>query len=183
MPTNLSIYDNSWYDTGAGVLKRTLWYMVNVLVMANPLNPVSGLKVAVLKWFGARIGTGVVIKPGVNVKYPWRLEVGNHTWIGERVWIDNLDHVKIGNHCCLSQGALLLCGNHDYKKSTFDLLISPIILEDGVWIGAMSVVTGGVTCGTHLVLAAGSLASKSMEPYTIYRGNPGIAVKVREMEG
>lgn len=182
MPTNLSAYDNSWYHTGAGIVKRTIWYFVNVLVMQNPLNPSSSVKVFVLKLFGAHIGKGVVVKPGVNVKYPWRLAIDDYSWIGEKAWIDNLDHVTIGKHCCLSQGALLLCGNHNYKKNTFDLIVAPIVLEDGVWIGAKAIVTGGTVCRSHSVLAAGSLASKHLDAYTVYRGNPCTAIHLRVME-
>jgi putative colanic acid biosynthesis acetyltransferase WcaF len=179
--TDLSQYDNSWYNTGAGKLKTTLWYMTNVLFFINPLNPLSGIKVRLLRLFGATIGKGVVIKPGVNIKHPWRLIIGNHTWIGEKVWIDNLDMVTIGSHCCLSQGVLLLCGNHDYKRPTFDLMIAPIVLENGVWLGAQSVVTGGVTCGSHSVLTVNSVATKNLNQYTIYQGNPAVAVKNRKL--
>ena len=96
-----------------------------------------------LRMTGASVGAGVVIKPRVTIKYPWKLAVGNHSWIGEQVWIDNLDQVTIGAHVCISQGALLLCGNHDYKKPTFDLITGPIVLEDGVWIGAKASVALG----------------------------------------
>jgi acetyltransferase-like isoleucine patch superfamily enzyme len=61
----------------------------------------------------------VNIKPSVNIKYPWLLEVGDHVWIGEEVWIDNLAKVRIGSNVCISQGAMLLTGNHDFTKSTF----------------------------------------------------------------
>ncbi len=179
--TDLSKYNNSWYKTGAGFFKMTLWYFTNVLFFINPLNASSGIKVWLLKMFGARIGKGVVIKPGVSIKYPWKLKVGNYSWIGERAWIDNLDDITIGANCCISQGALLLCGNHDYRKTTFDLITRPIVLEDGVWIGAQSIVTGGVVCKSHSVLAAGSLASKDMEEYSVYRGNPAVRIKEREL--
>lgn len=181
--TNLSIYDNRWYNPGAGSVKRTFWYFVNVLFFINPLNPSSWLKVRLLRWFGANVGKGVVVKPGVNIKYPWNLTIGDHTWIGERVWIDNLDRVTIGKHCCLSQGALLLCGNHHYGKVTFDLMVKPIVLEDGVWLGALSVVTGGVTCYSHSVLAIQSVASQSLEEYFVYRGNPAVKLKERPLAG
>lgn len=134
-----------------------------------------------LKWFGARVGKGVVIKPGVNIKYPWRLSIGDYSWIGERSWIDNLGHVSIGAHCCLSQGSMLLCGNHDYKKPTFDLLIQPINLEDGVWIGAKAIVTPGVTCRSHSVLAVNSVAIGNLEAYSIYQGNPATLVRKRDI--
>lgn len=177
--TDLSKYDNSWFKEGAGVVKRTLWYFTNALFFINPLNPLSGIKVSLLRMFGAKIGKGVVVKPGVNIKYPWKLEVGNYTWIGEKVWIDNLDMVTIGSNCCLSQNATILIGNHNYKESTFDLMVDAVVLEDGVWIGANSLVTGGVRCKSHSVLAVNSVASSDLDPYSIYRGNPAIKVKER----
>lgn len=177
--TNLASYTTGDYDTGAGSLKRITWYFVNVIFFLNPLNPVGRLKVALLRLFGARVGKGVVIKPGVNIKYPWKLKVGDHCWIGEKAWIDNLANVEIGNHCCISQGAMLLCGNHNFRKSTFDLITLQIILHDGAWIGAQSVVCPGVICGTHSVLAVNSVATRSLEPYSIYQGNPAVKVKDR----
>lgn len=180
--TDLSRYNNEWFDEGAGVIKRSFWFITNVLFFINPLNPISSIKVRLLRLFGAQIGKGVVIKPGVNIKYPWKLQVGNYTWIGEKVWIDNLDQTIIGSNCCLSQGALLLNGNHNYKKHTFDLIINPIILEDGVWIGAKSVVTGGVTCHSLSVLAVQSVTSSDLEANSIYRGNPAVKVKERVIQ-
>jgi len=177
MKTDLSKYDNSWYQPGSK-LKILLWYFTNVLFFQNILNPSSQLKIILLKPFGAKIGKGVVIKPGVNIKYPWKLSIGDYTWIGEKVWIDNLAEVNIGSNVSISQGAMLLCGNHNYKKSTFDLIVKEIILEDGVWIGAQSVVCPGVVCYSHSILSVGSVANKDLEPYCIYQGNP--AVKLRE---
>lgn len=152
------------------------------MFLLNPYNPFGGLKKLVLRMFGAKIGKGVVIKQRVNIKYPWKLKIGDHSWIGEDVWIDNLGEVKIGNNCCLSQGALLLCGNHNYKKSTFDLMVGNITLEDGVWIGAKCLVTGGVYCHSHALLAAGSVTHKNLEAYHIYQGNPAIKVRERIIE-
>lgn len=92
-------------------------------------NPSSSLRIRLLRLFGARMGKGVVIKPSVNIKYPWNLSIGDYSWIGENVWIDNLTHVAIGSNVCISQGAMLLCGNHDYKRPTFDLMVKPIVIE------------------------------------------------------
>jgi putative colanic acid biosynthesis acetyltransferase WcaF len=125
------------------------------------------------------VGEKVVIKPGVNIKYPWFLTIGNHCWIGENVWIDNLAAVKIGNHVCISQGALLLTGNHDYKKTDFKLITGEIILEDGVWIGANAMVCPAVTLASHAVLAAGSVATSNLAAYGIYQGNPAVKKKER----
>ena len=137
------------------------------------------LKVFILRVFGAKIGRNFVIKPNVNIKCPWFLEIGNHVWIGENAWIDNFVKVTIEDNSCVSQGALLLTGNHDYKKSTFDLIPKEIYLEKGVWIGAKSVVCGGVRCKSHSVLAVSSVATKDLDSYKIYQGNPALEVRER----
>lgn len=181
MKTDLSLYNNTWYNPGGGTLKCVLWYFINILFFINPLNPFSGIKVRLLHLFGAKIGKGVVIKPRVNIKYPWNLSIGDYSWIGENVWIDNLAMVSIGSNVCISQGAMLLCGNHDYKRPTFDLMVKPIVIEDGAWIGAQSTVCPGVTMHSHSVLAVGSVASKDLMPFSIYRGNPAVKVAERVM--
>jgi putative colanic acid biosynthesis acetyltransferase WcaF len=159
-------------------MKRVLWYVMSGLFFETAF-PLSGFKGLVLRLFGARIGRGVVIKPHVRIKYPWKLSIGDFSWIGEDVWIDNLEEVSIGANCCISQGALLLCGNHNYTKSTFDLMIAPITLEDGAWIGAKSTVCPGVMVQSHAVLTVGSVATKTLESYGIYSGNPAVKVKDR----
>lgn len=177
----LDAYNNSEFRSGAGLLKRVLWHITNA-VFFNSCFHAYGFKVFLLKVFGAEVGINVLIKPYVSIKYPWNLVIGNHVWIGEQVWIDNLDKVQIGNHVCISQGALLLCGNHNYAIETFDLITGKIILEDGVWIGARSVVCPDVVCHSHSVLGAMGVANRNLEAYTIYRGNPAVAVKERNIE-
>ena len=176
--TDLSKYNNSHFISGNFIF-RMVWFFINILVFKSSLFPFNIIKVYLLKIFGAKIGNGVIIKPNVNIKYPWKLSLGNHVWIGENVWIDNLDNVVIGNNVCISQGAFLLCGNHNYKKDSFDLITKPIIVEDGVWIGAKSTVLPGVTAKSHSILSAGSVTSKNLEPYSVYRGNPAEKVSIR----
>ena len=178
---NLSIYSNKEYSPG-NKLKIILWYLINHVVFRSFIPIPSTLKILLLKLFGAKIGKNVIIKPRVNIKYPWFLEVGNNCWIGEEVWIDNLAPVKIGNNVCLSQGSYLLTGNHNYKKEGFDLILKEIVLEEGVWIGAKAIVCPGVICHSHSVLSVGSVAIKDLEPYTIYQGNPAKPKRKREIE-
>ncbi len=179
--TDHSIYNNDWYkkEIGAGRFKQACWFFINALFFINPLNPSSGLKCILLKWFGAKLGKGVMIKPGVNIKYPWKLVIGDYVWVGERVWIDNLAFVVIGNHVCISQGAMLLTGNHNYKKSSFDLMVKEIFLEEGVWLGARTLICPGITAHSHAMLTAGSVAVTSLDAYIIYSGNPAVAIKQR----
>lgn len=179
--TKLNKFNNDSFNTGASFVKKALWYITNSLFIKSSL-PIGWLKPILLKLFGATVGKSVCIKPNVNIKYPWNLEIGDHTWIGENVWIDNLDLVKIGNNVCLSQGAMLLSGNHNYKKETFDLITGPIRIEDGVWICAKATVTQNVTCQSHSILGVNSLANKDLEAYTIYSGVPANPVRKRIIE-
>jgi putative colanic acid biosynthesis acetyltransferase WcaF len=172
LKVDLSKFSNEWYSPGASLLKRSIWFIVNAIFFINPLNPVSRLKTSLLRIFGSKVGKGVIIKPNVNIKYPWKLEIGNNVWIGEGVWIDNLAPVFIKDNTSISQGALLLTGTHNYKNVSFDLIVKEIILEDGVWIGAKSIVCPGVICRSHSILTVGSVATKDLEAYCIYQGIP-----------
>ncbi|MDR3717118.1 MAG: WcaF family extracellular polysaccharide biosynthesis acetyltransferase [Puia sp.] len=175
--------DNASYkttiDIGASRVRQLAWYLVNIVFFKNPFNISSASKVFLLRLFGARLGSGVLIKPSVSIKYPWKFQVGDHVWIGEEVWIDNLAEVILHSNVTLSQGALLLSGSHDQARTTFDFMAFPIILEEGVWIGARSIVSGGVTCHSHSILGINSVAEKDLEPYTIYKGNPAVPVLKR----
>lgn len=179
---DLSTYNNTCFKKGASLFKRALWHLANFFILKSHIVPLSFTKVGILRLFGAKIGSNVTIKPGVNIKYPWKLKVGNNCWIGENVWIDNLDEVTLADNVCISQGAFLLCGNHNFKSSSFDLMLGPINVESGAWLGAKSIVCPGVTVASHAILSVGSLANKDLEPYTIYKGNPAVKCKERIIE-
>jgi putative colanic acid biosynthesis acetyltransferase WcaF len=178
---DLSKFDNRdyWKQQNFGKLRIFIWFMASNVFINSYLPVPLLIKIVILQIFGAKIGRAVMIKPKVNIKYPWFLEIGDNTWIGEEVWIDNLCPVKIGANVCISQGAMLLTGNHDYKKETFDLITGNIILEDGVWIGAKSVVCPNVICFSHAVLAVGSITTKNLESYQVYQGNPATKIRNR----
>lgn len=180
MTTNLAAFNTGNYYAGPK-WKVLLWYFCNYYIFNSAFPWPYGFKSRLLKLFGARIGKGFVIKTKVRIKYPWLLRVGDHCWIGESVWIDNLAPVTLGNHVCLSQGALLLTGNHDYKQADFPYRLGAIHIDNGAWIGAMAVVCAGVTCGSHAVLTVNSVASKDLQPWQIYSGNPAMPVRKREI--
>ena len=178
----LGCFSASGFDKGAGRLKIMLWYIVNALIVRASWNPFMSVKVVVLRMFGAKIGKGLVIKNEVRVKSPWFLTVGDDCWIGENVWIDNLDRVTIGNNVCISQGAMLLTGNHDYKISTMPYRNAPIVIEDGAWIGANSTVCPSVTVHENAILTVGSVATRSLDSNGIYQGNPAKKIRERHFE-
>ena len=185
MKINLSNYDerNSSFhhSIGASKPKQLLWFICSLVFVRNPFIPFSSLRKWVLILFGAKVGKGVRIRPGVQIKFPWKLSIGDHVWLGEHCWIDNLENVSIGNHSCISQGAYLCTGNHNYKSVGFELIMKPITLEDGVWIGAKAIVAPGVTCYSHSILTAGSVATSNMDAYGIYQGNPAQKIKERKI--
>ncbi len=182
MKTDLSAYNNHPFHPGANAVKRFLWLYINALIFKTSLLPLSGIKRGLLRLFGARVGKQVVIKPCVTIKYPWLLAIGDYCWIGEEVWIDNIVQVTLGNNVCLSQGAMLLTGNHNYKSSAFDLMTGTVLLEEGAWICAKAIVCPGVTVGSHAVLTTGSVAVKHLEAYSIYQGNPAEKIRDRHMD-
>lgn len=176
----LDRYDNSWYHPGGSVPKRALWMLIGQPLFASAWLPGS-LRLGLLRAFGAWVGEGVVVKPAVQVKYPWHLELGPHCWIGEHAWIDNLTTVRIGAHCCVSQGAYLCTGNHDWSEPGFGLIVAPIQLCEGAWAGAKSVLLPGTTLGSYAIAAAGSVVSGSVADFHIMAGNPARFVKLRQI--
>ena len=181
MKVDLSKFSTGAFDRGAGPLKEGLWILTSLFLFRLCPLKCSGLKCAVLRAFGAKVGRGVVIKPRVTITFPWKLMVGDHVWLGEECWLLNLAPIVIESHVCISQRSFLCTGNHNYKSPAFDLIVKPIHVEAGAWIGAGAFVSPGVTVGNHAVLAAGSIATKNLEPFGIYQGNPAVLIKQRQI--
>lgn len=175
---DLSLTSNRGYDPGRPFWYRSLWLVVEALTLLNPIFVPYGLKARILRAFGAKIGRNVIIKPNLHVKYPWHLTVGDNVWLGEHSWIDNMAPVTIGDNVCISQGAYLCTGNHDWSDPGMGLVVKPITVEPGAWIGAFARVGPGVTVGEEAVVTLGSVLLSDAEPRGVYQGNP--AKKIRE---
>jgi putative colanic acid biosynthesis acetyltransferase WcaF len=156
-----------------------IWYLCKCLLFLNPIPFPATIKCMVLRLFGATVGRGVVIKPRVNIHFPWKLSVGDFAWIGEEVFILNFEPVRIGAHTCVSQRAFLCTGNHDYRKPAMPYRNAPITLEDGGWIGAQCFVGPGVVIGSETVITAGSIVVRSQPPGKVCGGNPCAVIKNR----
>jgi putative colanic acid biosynthesis acetyltransferase WcaF len=176
---HLDHYTLGSYTPGASFGKQLLWYFLGDPLVRSYWFPFSAVKVWILGRFGAEIGQQVRIKPGVRVKFPWRLKIGNFVWIGENVWLDNLAPITLESHVCLSQGVYLCTGNHDWSHPEFKLMPAPIHIEQGSWIAARAVIGPGVTVGQGAVLGLGSVTGRSLQPMTIYIGNPAQPIKQR----
>lgn len=166
------------FTRGRPALVEALWIVVQAIFVSSFI-PGSWHRRALLGLFGASIGKRVVLKPGIRVKFPWRLSIGDNSWIGEDAWIDNLAPVTIGKDCCVSQGAYLCTGSHDWSAPGFDLITRPITLEPGAWVAARATVGPGVTMGRGSVLGLGGVAPRDLEPWTVYAGFPAATIKQR----
>ena len=176
----LSTFENSDFDRGASLVKELTWLIFSSLFFSSWL-PGSAWRCFCLSLFGCKLGHRVIIKPRVRIKFPWRLEVGDDSWLGENVWIDNIARVSIGSDVCVSQSAYLCTGNHRWDKESFDLIAEPIILESKSWVGANSLVGPGVTIGEGAILTLGSCTASDLHSWRIYSGNPAREVKDRRV--
>ncbi len=182
-PVRLHDFDNSWYHPGRSRFWQIAWFFTGLPLLRCSLLPSSRLRVLLLRLFGARVGAGAVIKPGVRVKYPWHLKIGDDCWLGEDCWIDNLTAVCLGDNVCISQGAYLCTGNHDWSDVCFGLSVNPIQLGDSAWVGSRAFIGPGVVLGEGAVAAAGSVVARSIPDFEIFAGNPAVFVRRRRIAG
>jgi putative colanic acid biosynthesis acetyltransferase WcaF len=141
----------------------------------------SRARAALLRVFGATIGKRIVIRQHVIVKYPWHLTVDDDCWIGEQAWIDNPTTVRMASNVCISQGAYLCTGNHDWSDPQFGLRLGRIDLAEGSWVGAKSVLLPGSSLGRGAICAAGSVISGHVPDSHIVSGNPAKFIRLRSV--
>lgn len=175
---DLASFRGNHFDRAKPFWVEALWLIASAVFVSSWL-PGSWHRRLTLKLFGASVGQHVVIKPRVRIKFPWRLVVGDNSWIGEDAWIDNLAPVTIGSSACISQGTYLCTGSHDWTSPAFDLVVKAIVVGDGAWIAARSTIGPGVTVGEGAVLALDSTALKNLDPWCIYSGGPAVFIKRR----
>lgn len=168
---DLSLAGKGNYRAQRSALIELVWFVVEGCVINNKLLPFSFVRVALLRLFGARIGSGCRFVHPLRVKAPWNLEVGDKCWFGVDVWIYNQAPIRIGSNVCISQGTFLTAGSHD-MSTTMDLRVAPIVIEDGVWITSRCVVQMGVTIGRSAVVTPLSVVHRSLEAGGVYGGNP-----------
>lgn len=139
-----------------------LWAAAEIIFVSNPWQVSSRLRVAVLRLFGADIGQGVIFRPRTRVKFPWKLRVGDRSWIGEGVWFHNQDHVTVGSDVVLSQEAFVTTGSHAIRRD-MALITKPVVIEDGAWVTTRCIVLGGTRIGRSAVLTPNSVAGPNAD--------------------
>ena len=159
---DLASFTTGEFDRGASRLKEGLWVLIKCAFFLNPLPLPSRLRCILLRLFGAKVGKGVVIRSRTNFTFPWRLTIGNYTWIGEQVEILSLAPVTIGSNVCISQRAYLCTGSHDFHSGGFDLITRPICIEDRSWIAASAFICPGVTIAEGSMVGAGVTVTRDV---------------------
>jgi putative colanic acid biosynthesis acetyltransferase WcaF len=152
---------------------RVAWLLVSGTVFMRWWMPARA-RVAILRAFGSTIGEGVLIRHRVRIHWPWKLTIGDHSWIGEGVWLLNLEPIAIGTNVCISQDALLCTGSHDRFSDTFEFDNDEIAVDDGAWIACRSTVLRGVKVGRGATVGAGTVVSRSVEPGLVVFAPPAV---------
>jgi putative colanic acid biosynthesis acetyltransferase WcaF len=156
------------YDKGRGFLAQALWVTTSTLIFTKVWCP-NRLRCAILRWFGAEIGEGVLIRHRVIIQWPWKLSIGDDSWVGADTELYNIDNIVIGSHVAISQQVYLCTGSHDHRSPSFEFDNGPIVIENGVWLCARTTVLRGVTIGANSVVGATSLVTSDVPPDCIVR--------------
>jgi putative colanic acid biosynthesis acetyltransferase WcaF len=178
---DLSQFNNAAFCRGAPRWKEFMWRLLQQGLFTIDWLKMYDTKRSILSCFGAQIEHGVVIKPNAKITFPWKLSIGANSWIGEEVWLLNLDRITIGANVCISQRSFLCTGNHNWSSRSFDLVTKPITVGNNVWICAHVFVGPGVVIGDNSVVTAGSVVTANLPPGMICSGNPCIPVKPRQV--
>ena len=169
---DLRKYDQSWFDRGRAGWYILLWWFVQAIAFPLTPHPFNNLRCALLRLFGASIGKGVLIRPTARFTYPWKVTIGDYSWIGDDVVLYSLDHIHFGEHCVISQKSYLCTGTHDPQDPAFGLITASVIINNGVWIAADCFIGPGVEIGANALIGARSSVFKNMPAGFVCTGNP-----------
>ena len=178
---DLTTYDQSDYDRGRPGWYVLLWWLVQGVVFPLTPQPLYGVRRSVLRWFGAQVGRGVVVRPSARFTYPWKVSIGDHSWIGDGVTVYSLDRVTIGCHCVVSQDTYLCTGSHDIADPAFGLQVAPIAISNGAWVATACFIAPGVTVGANAVVGARSNVFADVAAGQVAWGSPCKARYPRPM--
>jgi putative colanic acid biosynthesis acetyltransferase WcaF len=170
-PIDLSLAGTPGHSRGKSRFIEALWWITEFVILTNPLQPSSRLRAMALRLFGSAVGRHVILRPRLRVKYPWRLQIGDHSWIGEDVWLHNQDFLRIGRNVVISQGAFITTGSHETQR-TMHLVTNPVTIQDGVWLTARCIVLSGTEVGRNAIVTPGSVVRGHLAEDTVYCGNP-----------
>ncbi len=173
----LDKWDDSGFDYGRSKFYVFVWFLLQETLFRFSPVPCYGFRRRLLKLFGCKIGAGVIVRPRARFHYPWRIEIGDHSSIGDDVWLYSIGAIKIGSNSVISQKSFLCTAGHDYHDPFFRTTVKPITVGNGVWIAADVFVAPGVAIGDNAVIGARSSVFDDMPAGMVGFGNPCLPVK------
>ncbi len=159
-----------------------LWWLVQDTLFRWSPQFLYGWRRWLLRLFGAKIGEKVLIRPTVRVTYPWKVRIGDYSWIGDDVVLYSLGEISIGKHAVISQKSYLCTGSHNFAKPSFDIYALPVRIEDQVWVAADVYIAPGATVGRGAVVGARSTVLHDLPAGKICYGSPAKPVRDRVVE-
>ncbi len=156
-----------------------LWWIVQALFFRPSPQFMYGWRRFLLRLFGAKVGKAVILRPSVHTQFPWKISIGDWSWIGDDVVLYSLGEIKIGSNVVVSQRSYLCTGSHHYQAIAFDIYSQPIVLEDECWLATDVYVAPGVTIGRGTVVGARSSVFKSLPGGKICTGSPAKVIRDR----
>ena len=169
---DLRKYDQSNFDRGKSNWLIILWWLVQAIAFPLSLHNLNGFRRAILRLFGAKIGRGVVIRPTARFTYPWKVAIGDYSWIGDDVVLYSLDKITIGSHAVISQKSYLCTGSHDIKQRSFNLIVAPINIGNGAWVATDCFIAPGVNIGANSIIGARSSVFRDVSSQQVAWGSP-----------
>jgi len=164
---------------GRGAITVQLWWIVQSTLFGCSPQFAYKWRNFLLRLFGANIGKNVIVRPSVRTTYPWRLTIGDNSWVGDHVDLYTLGKISIGRNTVVSQRSYLCTGSHEYQSERFDIYADAIVIEDEAWLATDVFIAPGVTIGKGTVIGARSSVFKNMPQGMICTGNPAKPVKER----
>lgn len=155
------------------------WWLVQSLIFRTSPQFLYGYRRFLLRMFGAKIGKNVIIRPSVKIAYPWKISIGDYSWIGDDVNLYSLGEIEIGNNVVISQKSYLCTGSHDYLRSDFPIYAKKIVIMDECWIATDVFIAPGVTIESGSVVGARSSVYKNLPSNKICIGSPAEIIRDR----
>lgn len=156
-----------------------LWWIVQSIFFNSSPQFMYGWRRFLMRSFGAKIGKNVILRPSMHTQFPWKVEIGDSTWIGDDVVLYSLGQITIGKDVVISQKSYLCTGSHDYSKIAFPIYSEPITIQNGCWLATDVYIGPGVTIEAGTVVGARSSVFKSLPGNKICMGSPAKIIRDR----
>jgi len=176
---NLNSYKTPKGFRGKSKITVQLWWIVYAIFFKLSPQFFYGWRRFLLRSFGAQIGKKVIIRPSAQITYPWKVKIGDYSWIGDEVVLYSLGEIDIGNNTVISQRSYICTGTHDYNSEDFRIYAEKITIGSKCWLATDVYVAPSVTIGDNTVVGAKSSVFKDLPSNKVCLGSPAKPIKDR----